>query len=126
MKWLDLHSDLTEFELKYVPEFISALEKRQGKNNAITETQIVQSYVKKNVQLTEIQVIRIINHIRLKNMLALLVNDESGYYVALNRSEIEDCMEFIRKSENYLWLVRNSLKQQLQTSYLYNDNQLNK
>lgn len=123
MKWLDLHSPLTEFELKLVPEFISAMEKRQGKNNAITEVQIVQSYVKKNVQLTEFQVIRIINHIRVQNLLALLVNDESGYYVALNRSEIENSMEFIRKSENQLWLVRNALKQQLQTSYLYNNNE---
>ncbi len=84
--------ELTEEELKYVDPIVKGLSARIGKENAVTNKTIQDS-----MGLTSPRVHKIINYIRINNLVYGLCSSGCGYYVAANIDELEDCMVSLKQ-----------------------------
>ena len=71
-------SELSQEEIDLVPTIVKGLSTKLGKDNAITSTKIC-----KAVNITGPRLRKIINHIRIKNLLPALCSTSSGYFVAI-------------------------------------------
>ena len=109
-----LTEPLTPAEENLVPNYVDRLQKRQGKKKAVT----IEVMRKAIIDLSEVQMLKIIHHIRIKGLVPLLVHDETGYYVAQSRQEVVDAANRIKDIEDMCWKERNSLMQQVEVSWL--------
>lgn len=105
---------LTPSEANIIPSFVNALKSKQGKAKAVSLEKMKTAII----QLTDIQVLKILHHIRVKGLVPLLVHDETGYWVAQSRQEVQEAAKRIKALEDLLWLERNSLLQQMEVSWL--------
>ena len=79
--------ELTEDEMLLVSPMVNALSKRIGKDKAVRNVEI-----QKAMNLTSVRVHKIINYIRINNLVYGLCSSSCGYYVAENNKELEECM----------------------------------
>ena len=79
--------ELTDDELAIVDPIVRGLGARVGKVNAVTNKEI-----QEKMNLTSARVHKIINYIRINNLVFGLCSSGCGYYVAENNKELEDCM----------------------------------
>lgn len=79
--------ELTDDELAIVDPIVRGLGARVGKVNAVTNKEI-----QEKMNLTSARVHKIINYIRINNLVFGLCSSGCGYYVAENNQELEDCM----------------------------------
>lgn len=111
----ELTSPLTPAEENLVTHFAEKLKQRQGRKKAVSLAKMQTAII----PLTELQVLKMIHYIRVKGLVPHLVHDAEGnYWVAQTREEVESCMKEIRAIEDMMWNERNSLKQQLEISWL--------
>lgn len=110
-------SDLTDYELQWVLPFVRAgLLTKNGAAKAVTNKEIVAGLAKNcGISISEPRVRKIINYIRVKNMIPRLIATSRGYYVAENRQEVLDYIESLRSRENAIKSVRLSIESQLQS-----------
>jgi len=102
-----------------MPVIIKGLQKRIGKNNAITNAEMCRklnnhfylnspSYKK----ITGARVRKIINHIRLYDKVSCLVSSSKGYYVTNNIEDINRYIESLEKRAKALFSVASALTKQ--------------
>lgn len=84
---------LTDKEAQLVPGFVRALKLRTCKENAVTSTEIIQAFKKRDVKLTGARVRKIINYIRNNHLLPGLIATSNGYYVTNDPDELRDYIE---------------------------------
>tara|TARA_R100000655_G_scaffold91646_1_gene132484 strand:- start:4458 stop:4829 length:372 start_codon:yes stop_codon:yes gene_type:complete len=77
--------ELTDDELKKVPTIVKGIQKRIGKENAVTSKIICDK-----MNLIGVRLRKIIHYIRVKNLISGLCSNSKGYYVAKNIKELED------------------------------------
>lgn len=80
--------DLTEYEKGLVPVFAMGFKSKVGKENAVTNKQIVEKLSSK-YKITDARVRKIINYIRNKNIIPGLVASSDGYYVTNDPEELK-------------------------------------
>src|SRR5688572_13488001 len=102
---------LTEKEINtLVPEFVRSFQKRIGKSNAVTSTEIIEGFkIRYNIEISDSTVRKIVNHIRNNNLLPGLVANSSGYYITHDPSEIKRYVESLQGRENAIRKVRESM-----------------
>lgn len=106
---------LTDYEREVLlPRMISGLRKAIGKERAISNAKIVKILAKEGLEVTDIRVRKIINHIRVNGLIRLLVANSKGYYIATKREEVIDYIDSLRGRESAIRDARVSLEQQLQ------------
>ncbi len=108
----ELTQPLTPAEENLVPGFVDRLIKRKGKPVTL---EVMRKAI---IELSEVQMLKIIHHIRVKGLVPLLVHDEKGYWVAQSRQEVDAAVKRIRAFEDMMWKERNSLLQQMEVSWL--------
>ena len=110
-------SDLTPYELQQVLPLVRAgLLTKNGAAMAVTNKEIVAGLAKNcSISISEPRVRKIINYIRVKNMIPRLIATSRGYYVAESRQEVLDYIESLRSRENAIKSVRLSIESQLQS-----------
>ena len=85
---------LTEYELKVVPIVVNILKSRLGRENAITNKHLVN---KMNAlgfsSMTPERVRKLINHIRMYDLLDCLVASSKGYYISNDEKEMSDYID---------------------------------
>ena len=99
-----------------MPVIIRGLEKRIGKNNAITNAEMCRklnnhfyltspSYKK----ITGARIRKIINHIRINDAISCLVSTSKGYYVSKDRKELNTYIESLNKRATAILAVARAI-----------------
>ena len=106
---------LTEYELKLVPIVVNILKSRLGKENAITNNNLVNRMSKLGFSsVTPERMRKLINHIRLYDLLNdCLVASSKGYYISNDEKEISEYIDSLRGREEAIRAVRLALETQL-------------
>jgi hypothetical protein len=105
---------LTEYELKLVPIVVNILKSRLGRENAITNKHLVNRMNALGFSsITPERVRKLINHIRIYDLLDCLVASSKGYYISNDEKEISDYIDSLRGREEAIRAVRFALEAQL-------------
>ena len=99
--------ELTDSEWEIVPTIIKGLKVRVGKDMAVSGTLICEKMNIKGARLR-----KIINHIRVNNLLYGLCSCGKGYYIAKDLGELEGCIISLRQRVASQVKVLNALEGQ--------------
>jgi hypothetical protein len=80
-----LTEELTEQELKIVPEIVRGIGSRTGKKNAVCSKIICDK-----MGIIPVRLRKIIHFIRVNNLVSGLCSNSKGYYIAANLKELEN------------------------------------
>lgn len=104
---------LTEYEISVVlPVLVSCLEKKVGKENVISNAEMVGALVDADYRTNDRRVRKIINKIRIDCLVNGLVATNLGYYVATTEEELFDYEESLLGREDAIRAVRLSIRKQ--------------
>lgn len=93
-------ADLNHDEKKIVPIIVKRFQNLQGKQNIVTNKEIIEGLYKHcNIKLTQPRVRKIIQYIRLNNLLAGLIATQSGYYYTTSEVQIREWIETMKQRE---------------------------
>ena len=84
--------ELTDEEKQILPTIIKGLINRKGKQNAVSSLTI-----QKKLGITRHRIRKIIGHIRTNDLIFGLCSTGTGYYVAENIQELEECMIILKQ-----------------------------
>ena len=105
---------LTEYELKLVPIVVNILKSKMGRENAITNKHLVNRMNTLGFSsMTPERVRKLINHIRIYDLLDCLVASSKGYYISNDEKEMSDYIDSLRGREEAIRAVRLALEAQL-------------
>jgi hypothetical protein len=93
--------------------FMKGLSKRVGKENAITAVKISSTLEAEGIKCEGARIRKIINHIRLNNLVPRLLATNRGYYVSTDAKEIEDYIEGLDQRIKAIQAVKDSIAYQL-------------
>lgn len=90
--------ELDEYEIKnLLPLVICGINTKNGKDKAITGSKIIQKLKERNLKINGARLRKIIQYIRLNNLVFHLVSSKKGYYVATTAEEILNYMLSLRQ-----------------------------
>lgn len=108
----DITQPLTEYEEKtLLPVFVKGLSSKVGKENSITNKQIV-SALKVQYKVTDARVRKLISHIRVNGLVSGLIATSDGYYIATTEKELSEYEESLLSREAAIRAVRLSINRQ--------------
>lgn len=107
-------SELNDEETKMIPMFIAGLQNKRGKKMAISNKKIREKLKNHNISVSDARVRKIINHIRINNLVSLLCSTSNGYYVAISTEEIELYLKGLKSRIDAQQHVYNCINQQYQ------------
>jgi len=103
---------LTPYEKEtLLPILISGLRVKTGKNNAVTNKQIVAA-LKHQHKITDARVRKLINHIRVNDLVPALIATSDGYYIAETEKELAEYVNSLKGREDAIRSVRESMERQ--------------
>ena len=105
---------LSEYELSLVPKFCKGFANKIGKENAITNKSIIAGFKSIGINLNESRVRKIINHIRVHNLVSNLMATSAGYYISNDAAEIKSFIDSLIGRERAIRQVREAIQQQYQ------------
>lgn len=110
---------LTEYEEKQLmPPIVRGLMTKRGKNNAVTNNAIVDGLRRNlNLSITSARVRKIINHIRINDIVPCLIATSNGYYIADTEAELREYEESLLGRESAIRQVRLSIARQRQSRF---------
>ena len=103
----EITADLSNDELQMVQSIIKGLINKQGKDKAITGAKICDA-----MNLNGARLRKIINHIRINNLLPGLCSSKNGYFIAANIDELNDYLISLKQRIKAQVDVLNALEQQ--------------
>lgn len=105
---------LSDLEKQLLPVVVRGLSKKLGAVNAVSNKEICAGLLKTcNVQVSEARVRKIINHIRMHNMVPGLVANGCGYYVTNSISELREYDKSLEGRETAIHAIRMKLKEHI-------------
>lgn len=111
---------LTEYEENVLlPLVLRGLKTKIGKENAVTNRTIVQRLNIAGYTVTEPQIRKLINHIRMTDLLPGLIATSGGYFLATSEAELLDYEQSLIGREDAIKQVRLAIARQRRI--LYND-----
>lgn len=111
---------LTEYEESVIlPIVLRGLKNKVGKANAVTNRTIVQRLNIAGHTTTEPRIRKIINHIRMTDLLPGLIATSGGYFLATSEAELLDYEQSLLGREDAIKQVRLAIARQRRI--LYND-----
>lgn len=111
--WENYTADLTKIELSALPQIIRGLSARVDEKNAVTNKKIVEGMKTRGIVLTDARIRKIINHIRIYDLVPGLVASSKGYYVTKEIKDIDRYIESLKGRENAIRHVRESMENYL-------------
>lgn len=104
---------LTEYEERILlPLFIAGLKLKVGKDSSITNAEIVSALKKQGYKIDSARVRKIINHIRINNLVQGVIATSDGYYIATSEKELAEYEESLKGREDAIRAVRLSIRKQ--------------
>ena len=114
-------SNLSNYEQNVLlPIFINALKEKKEKENAVTCKQMVEALQRHGLKLNERNVGRIINYIRLNDLIVGLMASREGYYTTNNEQELMSYEKRLLKYEASLREMRMSIIRQRRAMFMKN------
>lgn len=111
---------LTEYEENVLlPLVLRGLKTKIGKENAVTNRTIVQRLNIAGYTATEPRIRKLINHIRMTDLLPGLIATSGGYFLATSEAELLDYEQSLIGREDAIKQVRLAIARQRRI--LYND-----
>lgn len=102
----------------FLPLIIEGIRVRHGKENAITNKEIVSRLrERRGVKMSEARVRKIVNHIRCNDLVPCLIATSDGYYIAETEQELLDYEESLAGREDAIREVRLSIRRQRMSKY---------
>ena len=100
-----------------LPILIKGLEIKKGKQNAVTNKQIVQSLRGHGLKINQRSVCRLINNIRMNDLVEGLMASPKGYYISEDEREFMDYEVSLLGREMAIRRVRMSIQRQRKTMF---------
>lgn len=111
---------LSEYEENVIlPLVLQGLRTKIGKKNAVTNRTIVQRLNIAGYTVTEPRIRKLINHIRMTDLLPGLIATSGGYFLATSEAELMDYEQSLLGREDAIKQVRLAIARQRRI--LYND-----
>lgn len=105
---------LTELEKKLLPVIVKGLSKKLGSANVVSNKAICEGLLKKyKVQVSEARIRKIINHIRMNDLIPGLVANGCGYYVTSNIRDLKEYDKSLEGREIAIHAIRMKLKEHI-------------
>lgn len=105
---------LTDVEKQVLPHIVKGLSTMQGSANAISNKEIIDKIAAKyNVKLTDARVRKIINHIRMHDMVPGLIANGCGYYVTSNITELTQYYKSLEGREMAIHAIKMKVKEHI-------------
>ena len=117
---------LTEYEeSEILPHIVRGLRLKVGKAMSVTNKAIVEG-MKRNLglKITEPRVRKIINHIRVNDLVPCLIATSQGYYIAESEQELKDYEESLLGREEAIRSVRLSIQRQRRHKFQHQQQEL--
>ena len=108
---------LTEDEMRMVPKIILGMRNKVGKARAITSTNICKGMKANGYDLNDSRLRKIMNHIRINNLLPCICGSGKGYYIAGDREEMENYIRSLTGRLQAMVALRNSMEQQMRSCF---------
>lgn len=109
--------ELTDYESKVLlPYIVKVLETKIGSKNQITSTELIKQMKLGSFKIDPARFRKIINHIRINNVINNLVATGNGYHRATTESECRRFIESLDQRINSIIVVRDAMKYQLEMS----------
>jgi hypothetical protein len=70
--------------------------RKPGKNNAVTSSFMIEKFNTIGIKLNDARLRKILQYIRVNNMIIGLCATSEGYFVAANAQEFHECLESLR------------------------------
>ena len=121
----DQTEPLTEYEeSEILPHIVRGLRLKVGKAMSVTNRAIVEG-MKRNLglKITEPHVRKIINHIRVNDLVPCLIATSQGYYIAESEQELKDYEESLLGREEAIRSVRLSIQRQRKHKFQHQQQQ---
>ena len=100
-----------------LPILMKGLEVKKGKVNAVTRKQILTGIKSQNVKINRRHVDKIINHIRMNDLIEGLVGSTTGYYITSTEQELMDYEVSLQKREASIKKVRMIMQRQRRSMF---------
>ena len=110
---------LTEYEEQtLLPQLVRGLQLKVGKAMSVTNKAIIDGMNRNlGLKMTDARVRKLINHIRVHDLVPCLIATSQGYYIAESEQELRDYEESLLGREAAIRSVRLSIQRQRQRRY---------
>jgi len=109
----EITQDLRDTEKELLPILINGLKNKTGKGQAVTGSIIIKAFEdNKGVKLTDARLRKMINVIRINNLIPCLCSSKKGYYIAVNQEEIKDYIQSLDERISAIQAVRDAVHDQ--------------
>lgn len=107
--------ELSDYEKSLLPNIVKRLSLKIGEWNAITSTEIIRFYKAHGKKMNGPRWRKIVNYIRVNNLVPLLISTSKGYYVATTDEEVKNYLESLKQRINSITAVYDALEYQKKT-----------
>lgn len=116
--------ELTPYEMEQIlPKVVKRMKTKLGKENAVTNPQVVKAFKEHGFKLSGPRFRKIIQYIRVNGLIDGLVSHGKGYFVAVKKEDIKRNIESLDKKINSEIVTRDTLLYQMNRMF---PDQLNK
>lgn len=106
--------ELTEYEEKtLLPKLIYGLKLKTGKKNEVTATHICKQFTDAGYKLSGARLRKIINHIRVNNLIFNLISTSKGYYIATTEAECKKYLLSLKQRIGAITSLYDAMENQL-------------
>lgn len=106
---------LSDYEKEVLlPVMVKCLERKVGKENAVTNAYMCVRMNEKGYEIGEARVRKIINHIRTNNLVPRLMASSCGYYVTNDVTELKSYIASLKGREDAIRAMRSAVEEQLE------------
>jgi len=116
IKTFEQHTvELSPDEQRFVGIIADRFATKKGKQHIVTAEQIIDGLKRQfNIEFQESRVRKMIQYIRLNNLVIGLIATSKGYFVADSIEEIEDWIDSLKSRENAIRSIREIAERQVQ------------
>ena len=108
-------ADLNEYERDVLlPVMAMCLARHKGKKNVITNKKMCEAMKEKGYSIGEVRIRKIINYIRVMDIVKYLIGTGKGYYVAESQSEMIKYIKSLRERIAAIHAVQIAMERQLE------------
>lgn len=99
-------------ETVLLPIMVRSLAVKRGKGSAVTNTYICSKLKAKGYEVNGARIRKLINHIRINDLVPRLIATSDGYYIATSNGEMESYIDSLKGREMAIKAVREAMERQ--------------
>lgn len=116
--FLEHTSPLNEYEERVLlPVIVRGLRVKKGRGMAVKNGYMIKCLTRQGYKITAARMRKIINHIRINDIIPCLIATSEGYYIAMSEQELLDYEDSLLGREEAIRAVRLSIDEQRRRIY---------